>query len=453
MKSFVFIVFLTIACACADSQTNRDAITVSFKIQHPTYSKVAVVQSPELIEELELDENGEAACILQGDWIYAQLFYGENVKNVFFRKGDRLTVSFDAGKFKDEIQFEGRNAPINEYLNAITYTEILSEEYARPLEEFLVLVRQKTEEAVQLLQARRLETVNADFVEMEKERIKYMYASHLLMYPMAHEYLTQDTSYRLGKEYYGTLTRLIQGNEQLVCLPAYRTFVSEAAVILASSGKRMPDPYDRCVRQMKYLAENIRNDKVKQILLNEIAVNYVKKKGVRNITDMENIYHVYVTDPALRMAYREVRARWDRTAVGHLSPDFKAQDTCGNVFSLKDFYGKYLYIDLWATWCGPCRKEIPFLKELEKKFKGKNITFLSLSTDQDKAGWEEMVKSAQLSGVQLLIGRDSQFQQDYHINGIPHCILLDPAGKIVDSNMARPSSPDIEKILNALPGI
>ena len=110
-------------------------------------------------------------------------------------------------------------------------------------------------------------------------------------------------------------------------------------------------------------------------------------------------------------------------------------------------------IDFYASWCGPCKREIPFLKELEKKFEGKNITFLSLSTDQNKADWENMVKSGELSGTQLLIGRDSQFQKDYNITGIPHFILLDPEGKIVNASMVRPSSPDIEKVLNALPGI
>ena len=77
------------------------------------------------------------------------------------------------------------------------------------------------------------------------------------------------------------------------------------------------------------------------------------------------------------------------------SPDFKGQDINGKTLSLKDFNGKYLYIDVWATWCGPCKKEIPFLKELEKKFEGKNITFLSLSTDQNKTDWENMVKSGE----------------------------------------------------------
>lgn len=453
MRNLIFIILFFIANACSNAQKNKDDIVVNFNVQNPTYSKVAIVQSPELIDEIELDKNGKATCTLQGDLIYAHLFYGEESKNVFFQKGDQLSISFDAGKFNDEIRFEGKNAPVNDYLNAITYTEITPDEYVRPLDELIALVQQKTDETTKLLQARKLETVNPDFVTWEKGRIKYTYAFNILMYPMGHAYLTQDTNYQPGQEYYDTLNQLIQGDEQLVHLPLYREFVSEAAIILASPRKRIPNLYDRCVSQMKYLAENIRNEKVKQVILNDIAIKYVKKNGIRNITDLENIYNAYVTDSDLRTAYKEVRDQWDLTSAGRPSPDFNGQDINGKTLSLKDFKGKYLYIDIWATWCGPCKKEITFLKELEKKFEGKNITFLSLSTDQNKADWENMVKSGELSGTQLLIGRGSQFQKDYNINGIPHFILLDPEGKIVNASMIRPSSPDIEKVLNALPGI
>lgn len=177
------------------------------------------------------------------------------------------------------------------------------------------------------------------------------------------------------------------------------------------------------------------------------------KNGINHITELENIYNTYVTDPTLRTAYKTEYDKRNIAVTGKLSPDFQAKDINGKTYSLKDFKGKYLYIDMWATWCGPCKREMPYLIELEKKMEGKNITFLGLSTDEDKAAWEETVKSGELSGVQLLLGRGSQFQRDYNIDGIPHFILIDPDGKIINPKAVRPSSPDAEKILNALPDI
>ena len=120
---------------------------------------------------------------------------------------------------------------------------------------------------------------------------------------------------------------------------------------------------------MKYIAQHFKNDKLKQSLLNEIAVRQIKKNGINNITELENIYNTYVTDPTLRAAYKTEYDKWNIAVAGKLSPDFEAKDINGKTYSLKDFKGKYLYIDMWATWCGPCKREMPYLKELEKKMR------------------------------------------------------------------------------------
>ena len=120
---------------------------------------------------------------------------------------------------------------------------------------------------------------------------------------------------------------------------------------------------------------------------------------------------------------------------------------------MNDLKGKYVYIDVWATWCGPCKGELPYLKELEKKMHGKKIVFVSISCDKDKAAWEKMVKEKELGGVQLHNGGDREFMTAYNITGIPRFILLDKKGKIVNAKMTRPSNPETEKTLNALKGI
>ena len=138
---------------------------------------------------------------------------------------------------------------------------------------------------------------------------------------------------------------------------------------------------------------------------------------------------------------------------GDPSPVFKYLDINGKEVSLKDLKGKYVYIDVWATWCGPCKRELPHLKELEEKMHGKKIVFVSISCDQDKAAWERMVKEKGLGGIQLHNGGDREFMTAFEIRGIPRFILLDKKGKSVNPNMTRPSNPETEKTLKALKGI
>ncbi|MFD2568263.1 TlpA family protein disulfide reductase [Pseudotenacibaculum haliotis] len=147
---------------------------------------------------------------------------------------------------------------------------------------------------------------------------------------------------------------------------------------------------------------------------------------------------------------------------GKVAPVFtNYEDYKGGTKSLKDFRGNYVYIDVWATWCRPCIAQIPYLKKLEKEFEGKNIAFVSISTDNERRSggdwnkargkWRKMVKDKSLGGVQLWAGKDeSRLSQEYIINGIPRFILIDPEGKIVESNAKRPSDPSISEYFTSL---
>ncbi|MDC1266019.1 TlpA family protein disulfide reductase [Flavobacteriaceae bacterium] len=139
-------------------------------------------------------------------------------------------------------------------------------------------------------------------------------------------------------------------------------------------------------------------------------------------------------------------------AKGTVSPTFSNYENHrGGTTSLSDFKGKYVYIDIWATWCGPCKVEIPYLKKLESKYHDKNIKFVSISVDDarrsgtmDKAheAWIKMVTEKELTGVQLFTGNGwkADFVQNYKVNGIPRFILIAPDGTIVDADAPRPSS-------------
>jgi len=149
-------------------------------------------------------------------------------------------------------------------------------------------------------------------------------------------------------------------------------------------------------------------------------------------------------------------------AKGTPSPAFSNyENDNGSKSSLSDFRGKFVYIDVWATWCGPCKAEIPSLKKLESQYKTKNIEFISISVDDasrsgsmEKAhtAWKNMVKDKQLTGTQLFTGNGwkTDFIQDFKINAIPRFLLIDPKGDIIDADAPRPSSKRLIELLNEL---
>lgn len=133
---------------------------------------------------------------------------------------------------------------------------------------------------------------------------------------------------------------------------------------------------------------------------------------------------------------------------------FDYENHKGGKTKLEDLRGKYVYIDVWATWCGPCRQEIPFLKKVEEKYHGKNIEFVSISVDVDKdhEKWKTFVTEKELGGIQLFADKNwnSEFMKSYGINSIPRFILIDPKGNIVKADAERPSSPKLQEELDKL---
>ncbi len=130
--------------------------------------------------------------------------------------------------------------------------------------------------------------------------------------------------------------------------------------------------------------------------------------------------------------------------VNHASPVFNNYENYkGGTTSLKDLKGKYVYVDVWATWCGPCKAEIPHLKALEEKYHDKDIEFVSISVDEEDKhdAWKKMIQEKGMGGIQLFADKSwkSDFAKAYHINSIPRFILIDPKGNVVNPDMSRPS--------------
>jgi len=135
----------------------------------------------------------------------------------------------------------------------------------------------------------------------------------------------------------------------------------------------------------------------------------------------------------------------------------KLKDINGKYFTLSDFKGKVVYIDFWASWCGPCRGEMPYSKKLHEMFDSKqlkNLVFLYISIDGDEAAWKKAVEQIGNEGkFGISPGNwNSEIAGFFQINSIPRYMLMDKNGKIVDFNAKRPSTgqalyEDISKLL------
>lgn len=126
-----------------------------------------------------------------------------------------------------------------------------------------------------------------------------------------------------------------------------------------------------------------------------------------------------------------------KTAVGQTAPDFTMNDTDGKPVSLSSFRGKYVLIDFWASWCGPCRQENPNVVKAYNEYKDKNFTILGVSLDKTKDDWEKAIKADHLAWnhVSDLQYWDNSAAKLYGVQAIPANFLIDPDGKIIAKDL------------------
>lgn len=146
----------------------------------------------------------------------------------------------------------------------------------------------------------------------------------------------------------------------------------------------------------------------------------------------------------------------DQSAERPLAPNFTLENSEGKKVSLSDFKGKVVYIDFWATWCGPCVAEIPHSKKLKEKFTGNDsIVFMYVSVDNEDNvdGWKAFIKKKGMTGVQLISrdgGQEERVGERYDIQFIPRFVLIDKNGRVAYGQAPAPSDVTSEQLIKQL---
>lgn len=446
MRNLIITVLLTVFfVSCKVEKENKTVVingnleNVDFDsvfVYNDSFKKAISLENGKFIDSLTLDQGA-----------YVVFTAGRERVQLFLNPGDQFTIETDMADFDEKLTYSGTSANENNYLK-IKQSEDDEVIYSDPATFFSVEPQDFRTKLIELKEKhlKNLEQteVSERFKKLEEKNIEFQYYLMMLQYPIANGYFTQS-QVDMPKEFEEEMSRLDVGNEtDFNTVPLYRGYV-------VSHYNRLVEMKESPAEVLEIIS-SIQSNDIKNAVMESVLL-YSVSTGSEGAQEFYDFIQKHATDEELKKESTEAYTAVQNILPGKESPKFNYPNINGKLVSLDDLKGNLVYIDVWATWCGPCLAEVPHLKELTSDYESKDIKVVSISIDpeSDYNKWEKMVKEKELKGIQLFSDKDwnSQFVKDYGIKGIPRFILLDKEGKIISANAPRPSSPRIRSLIDA----
>jgi thiol-disulfide isomerase/thioredoxin len=450
--SLFLLVLFVISCK---QEEKPDYSLINGTVENNT-AETAVIRGKNFEATLAIDEKGQFTDTLyiKTDGFY-DLYVGRESTGIYLERGKNLSVNLNADEFDESIKYSGDLANTNNFLAAkflwneqkVNYKDLFSLEE----EPFLKKIEANQKSLDSLYASSNISDEN--FKKSLDEEDLYSRAILIENYKDAHRYYSGNEAYRVSSDFYDGLK-----NINFKDTVAFRNSVGYQNLLEAHFNRLVNEETfesgnnNQTVMYLKKVDEALPDGYAKD----EMMSSYLQF-GLKPDESLDEAFNIYKNSNPNSENLAKLTERYNKLktiTLGNPSPTFNYENHKGGTTDLASLKGKYVYIDVWATWCGPCLREIPSLLQVEKDYHGKNIQFVSISIDEPKDydKWKAMVSEKQLGGIQLMADNNwkSKFIEDYAIMGIPRFILIDPKGNIVSADAPRPSDPMLRKTLDGL---
>jgi thiol-disulfide isomerase/thioredoxin len=459
----VLIVLAAVVLAACGRQA-EDSVIISGQIENPGgeevevfYYKEYVTNKTEMVK-VALDEQNAFEAVLpleKPHFVYVSI--PPRTIMLYVKPGASLHVAFDA-ETRDQLpEVTGDNSLESSFIlsynievaGKYNQTEMFGKARELGWEGFTDYIEAMYQEQKEFLHAYPgYEDLDADFTSLMSTNILYGKYVWLLQYGLYYDFLHPESEV-LPDSYFGFLEDAADFRDELTRSRDYFTFVN----MYVEHKSEADEGVSRNMLQFD-TAQELLSGKSREIAQAQIVISAL------SFGDFEEGLALYqrFSDSDVSADIAEiVQAEYEiqkALAPGMPAPGFTLTDINGDEVSLDDFLGKVVYLDFWASWCGPCIQQIPHAKELKKRMADHDdLVFLYVSVDTDEDAWRKMVADREIKGVHVNVnGFSHDVPVSYNLRGVPTFYLIGRDGNIFDNRPPRPSGENIDELLLAALG-
>lgn len=454
-------VLLVLACTINFVFSNTKPLIISGNIKN----------SPDSIFKLETVIKNNTAIVKinpKGDFkaglnlpsgIY-KLILKDQFTYIYLTEKSKIKLTLDYNNFDSSLSYAGDLQEINQFLSwkvltgdKINPMRFIYSNFSNP-EYYINLTDSAYNMRYSELNSRIKPNgkTNKIFLELYKKKLKLEQAQELYLFITY--FFWEDWKPHTKEELFLNKIKEVTANIDINNIDNLKTdyFYYYLSSITTYNVAKCQD-YKQTNAQMNFNAVDsiISNNLIKEACLNTTISKYINTDS--NTSTFYDIFKkLFVSEYALNNLEKNYQIV-KNLLPGNLSPNFNFPDQNDSLYSLNSFKGKFIYIDVWATWCGPCLDEIPKFQNLIDTFNGEKIIFVSICTQSAQPSWKNVCNTKKLKGIQLFAENYSDsFFEKMQITGYPSYILIDPEGKIINADAVRPSNPSTLKYLKNMIG-
>ncbi|MDR0414068.1 MAG: TlpA family protein disulfide reductase [Prevotellaceae bacterium] len=457
-KNLLLLPALSLLLTCCWDKPNNSPVVISGKWCRGKAAQVALYRLENgNLKEVATSEVSDAdsafylACKPQREGFYF-IGTGRQAANryaFYLRPGD---AALNFSVTEDSYELSGSNSPENRaleqwhsFVQPLEWKSVYFTKAASTYVDFFPLLEEKLKALEDFPQnPTGNSTFNRAFEEYKKLNLLDVAVSFLFVPRTAHPEGEDFPDYYRSLD----IAALTQTTALLSCIPSGVEVIERAIFAkLQARGEKTGNPMNAILGSLAEVSCDT--------LKGEVVAHFAStQKTYEGLVDYEEKYGSYLVTDDQKDRVKGIKSALNVVKENAPAVDFAFPDAAGKTVALSDFKGKLVYIDVWAMWCGPCKKELPHLKKLEEEFHGNSgVVFLSVATDpsRDEQKWRNYVESNGMKGVQLFAGDRARKDiiEPYKIAGIPRFILVGRDGRLISVDAPRPSSPEIRPLIRA----